>query len=85
MKFNNCEHWTKKFDSEWDYNQKVNCGSPNYKLYLSKEEIINEGKADKLYDKIKSCFNNYSNNNEFTLDELNKILDIINENKERID
>ena len=69
-----------KFDIEWNYNQKVNAGSPDYRLYLSKEEIINEIKAEELYKKLHNHFGGYGNNSgEFSLSQLERILEIVNE------
>jgi hypothetical protein len=70
-----------KFDIERDYEQKVNAGSPNYKIYLSKEEIIDEIKADKIYQYIRDkYFNGYGRNaNKFTLNQLERIINIVNE------
>jgi hypothetical protein len=69
-----------KFDMEWDYREKVNCGSPNYKLYLSKEEILDEIKAEELYSKVRDSFDSYGGNNgKFTLNQLERIKNIIDE------
>ena len=70
-----------KFDIEYDYVQKVRCGSPDYKIYLSKEEIIEEVKCEELYSDIKNnYFGGYGRNNgKFTLDQLERIMSIINE------
>lgn len=70
-----------KFDIEFDYRQKSNMASPAYKLYLSKEEITNEIKAEEMYRKLNSHFVECINNNgKFTLDQLERILSIVNEN-----
>lgn len=71
-----------KFDIEYDYVQKTNIGSPDYKLYLSKEEIINEIETEELYTEVKKYFGNWRNIGKFTLSQLKQILDIVNENRE---
>lgn len=71
-----------KFDIEFDYVQKTNIGSPDYKLYLSKEEIINEIGTEELYREVKNHFGDWHNRNKFTSRQLNQILDIISVNGE---
>jgi hypothetical protein len=68
-----------KFDIERDYEQKVNAGSPDYKIYLSKEEIIDEIKADEIYKSIRNEFDGWKNVNKFTLNQLQRIKNIIDE------
>lgn len=74
--------WLEKFDIEFDYVQKTNIGSPDYKLYSSKEEIINEIETEELYREVKNHFGDWHNRNKFTLSQLKQILDIANENSE---
>lgn len=72
-----------KFGIEYDYVQKTNMGSPDYKLYLSKEEIINEIKAEEIYRELNNYFGSYGNSKgKFTLDQLERIINIVNENNE---
>jgi hypothetical protein len=70
-----------KFDMERDYVQNVRVGSPDYKIYLSKQEIIDEIKAEEIYDTIRHDFDSWKNANKFTLDQLERIKSIINECK----
>lgn len=76
--------WSKwsetQFDKESDYRNKID-GSCDYKLYLNKEEIIEEHKANDLYRNIRDkYFERYGGNNgKFTLDQLERIMNIINE------
>ena len=71
-----------KFDIEFDYVQKTKYGSPDYKIYLSKEEIVEEIKCEELYDQIQNTFGRYGrNNNKFNLNQLQRIVDIIKEIK----
>lgn len=65
-----------KFDVELDYKQKVSYGSPNYKLYTSLSEIIDEEKSNKIYKYLRSVFNEYSGVH-ISLEALEKIQDII--------
>lgn len=69
--------WEEKFDREFNYTQKVNRGSANYKLYRNLDEIILEEKANSLYDKIKRYFNDWSRPTEMTLEKLEQINKII--------
>lgn len=68
-----------QFDIEDDYRQKTNIGSPDYKLYTSKEEILAEIKTEDLYTDIKRYFSSWSNSNKFTLNQLERIKDIVKE------
>ena len=70
-----------QFSIEYDYRQKYTYGGADYKLYLSKEDVIKEKKADDLYYGIKSKFSSYKNS-VFTLDQLERITKIIEENEE---
>lgn len=65
-----------QFSVEDNYRNKYTIGGADYKLYLCKEEILKEIVADTLYDRIKSKFSGYKNS-EYTLEQLNKIKDII--------
>jgi hypothetical protein len=75
VKFNNYED---TFEVDNDYRQKYKRGGADYKLYLSKDEVINIEKADDLHYEIKSKFSGYGNT-EFTLDQLERIYSIIKE------
>lgn len=78
------DKWSEvQFDKESDYRNKTE-GSCDYKLYLSKEEIIEEHEADKLYKNIRDkYFDRYGGNNgKFTLDQLKRFMEIIKENEE---
>lgn len=66
-----------KFNIEDDYREHYTVGSANWKLYGSKEEIINEFKAEKLYSKVKGCFSGWKNNSKYSLSQLQDILNII--------
>jgi len=73
-----------QFDIEDDYRQKTNIGSPDYKLYTSKEEILAEIKAEELYTDVKRYFSSWSNDNKFTLDQLERVKDIVKESEEEL-
>ena len=51
--------WEYKFDSTNDYEEPCKYGSPDRKLYLSKEEIIRELDFDDMVWEIKSVFTSY--------------------------
>jgi len=69
-----------QFSKEDNYRDKTDC-SYNYQLYLNKEEIIEEEKAEGLYRNIRNTyFERYScNNGRFTVNQLEGIMNIINE------
>lgn len=69
-----------KFDIDFDYQQKVNRGESNYKLYTTREEVLNRIKANQLHGEIKSKFSEFGDT-KYTLDQLERIMTIINENK----
>jgi hypothetical protein len=71
-----------QFIVDEDYSQKVKAGGSNYRLYSSKEEVIREYKSEKLYTSIRNNFNDFDNNNKFSLEQLEKIMDIINKNND---
>lgn len=53
----------------------------DYKLYLNKEEVIEEIKAESLYSELQKQFGGCGkNNNKFTLDQLKRIKEIVDEN-----
>lgn len=82
VKFNNWQEY--QFDIEFDYRNKYTAGGADYQLYLSKQEVVNEKESNNLYKYIQTEFNGYSGNKgKFTLDQLRRIMDIINENKEK--
>jgi hypothetical protein len=69
-----------KFDIELNYAQKVNRGESDYRLYESKEELINEVKSEDIYSGIRNYFyNKYNNDRDLTLDQLQRINAIIEE------
>lgn len=68
-----------KFKIDDDYKQVWICGGADYKLYLTKQDIFDEIEMDKLHSNIKSEFNSFNNNNKFTLDQLQRIIEIIKE------
>lgn len=72
----------KKFNVEDDYREHYTCGGADYKLYLSKQSIFDEVESETIYTQITSVFNGWKNNNKFSLDQLRKIKDIVEDNKE---
>lgn len=76
VKFNN--GYEEKFDKEHDYIN-ISKYSADYQLYLTKQEIVDKMEINKLYEKIQYNFNNWNNNNRFNLDQLRRIVNIIDE------
>ena len=69
-----------KFSVEDDYRQKTIYGGADYKLYLNRQEVIDEKEANDIYYFIRYKFDGYGcNNNKFTLNQLRRIRDIIKE------
>lgn len=69
-----------KFDIGFDYQRRVNYGESDYKLYMTRDEVLNRVKANQLHGKIKSKFSEYGDT-KYTLDQLERIMAIINENE----
>ena len=67
-----------QFSIEDDYRQKYNCGGADYKLYLSKDEVVEEKEAEEIYSQIRHKFSAYKNS-EYTLEQLKRIKSIIGE------
>lgn len=76
VKLNTSWEQIEKFEVEFDYRQKVSCGSSDYKLYVSLEDIINERKAEKICDKLRSIFSSWNKPN-ISLSTLEKIEEMI--------
>lgn len=68
-----------KFEIENDYREHYTCGGADHKLYVSKQEILDEHESNQLYDGIKSCFSNWVNNDKYSLDQLRRIKAILEE------
>lgn len=68
-----------KFKIDSDYRNKYTYGGFDYKLYVSRQEILDEKESERLYGDIKRDFSDWNNNNKFTLDQLRRISKIINE------
>ena len=76
VKLNTSWEQTEKFEVEFDYRQKAWCGSSDYKLYTSLEEIINERKAERICDKLQHIFRGWSRP-KISLSTLEKIEELI--------
>ena len=50
----------------------------SYKLYTSRDELLNIIEADRLYDEVRKEFSSY-HNSRFTLKQLEQIVSIINQ------
>lgn len=73
----------RKFNKEDDYRDKFEYGGANYQLYLTKEDIIDEQRTEKLYRRLSREFSSYENNNGFSLGQLQKIEKILNLKEEK--
>ena len=49
----------------------------SYKLYTSRDELLNIIETDRLYDEVRKEFSSY-HNSKFTLEQLKQMLSIIN-------
>ena len=67
-----------KFVKEFDYVERVTRGEGSYKLYTSRDELLNIIEADRLYDEVRKEFSSY-HNSRFTLKQLEQIVSIINQ------
>jgi len=76
VRFNNGRE--EKFDKK-DNHINISKYSADYQLYLTKQEIVDKMEINKLYEKIQYNFNNWNNNNRFNLDQLRRIVNIIDE------
>jgi hypothetical protein len=53
--------------------------SPSFKVYLNKQEILDELEKGKLYDTIKrQYFSTFSNSNKFSLQQLRDVAKVLN-------
>lgn len=66
-----------KFDIANDFRQVYSYGGADYRLFLSKEEIMDYMNSERIYDYIKSKFNNWDNRGKFSLEQLKAIEEII--------
>lgn len=67
-----------KFDIDLDYQQKVDRGESDYKLYMSREQVLNRMKANDLYYEIRKKFDTFGDS-PYTLEQLEAIMDILSE------
>lgn len=70
-----------KFDIENDYREHYTYGGADWKLYKSKQEILDEMEYNNIYDNMKSIFGGYRGYGgcSLTLDQLRRINTIIKE------
>lgn len=66
-----------KFDITQDFRHYYTIGSADYKLYLSKDEILEDMECEKLYNDIKNLFSSYDNNRKYTLKQLQKVKELL--------
>jgi len=80
-KFNNWQEY--QFEIESDYRNKYTYGGADYQLYLSKDEVVKEMEAEELFSELRNHFGGWGKNaNKFSLNQLQRIISIVNENKE---
>jgi hypothetical protein len=78
VKFDECKEY--QFSIEDDYKNTYTAGGSDYQLYLTKQDIFDEIEAENINSEIQTAFGSYGRNNgTFTLDQLRRIKDIINE------
>lgn len=68
-----------QFSVEDNYNEKEKAGGADYKLYESKDDIIKELKSKSLYNEIKDKFSNNFDMAAYSIDQLERIMRILNE------
>jgi hypothetical protein len=68
-----------QFNIEDEYRNKYTAGGADYQLYLTKQDILDEVEVETIHSEIRSAFGDYRNNGKFTLEQLRRIRDIINE------
>lgn len=66
-----------KFDITQNFRHYYTVGTADYKLYLSKDEILEDMECEKLYNDIKSLFSSWHNDRKYTLDQLQKVMEIL--------
>lgn len=77
MSLENIDNWC--FEGEViKVGRKYTSGGADYKLYLSREEVIEEKEANEIYRQIKHEFDGYKND-KYTLDQLKRIKSIVEE------
>ena len=69
-----------KFDITNNFNHYYTCGGQDYELYLSREDILKDIKSERLYREIKTRFSDWKNKQRYTLEQLESINKIINNN-----
>lgn len=68
-----------KFDIQNNFSHYYTVGGQDYELFLSKEDIIRYIESEELYSKLQSLFSGWKNNGKYTLEQLQKIDEIVNE------
>lgn len=66
-----------RFDITQNFKNYYTVGCANYKLYLSKDKILEDMKCEKLYSEIKNLFSSWENERSYTLDQLQKVKEIL--------
>ena len=68
-----------KFDVTNDFRQVYTYGGADYSLYLSKQDIYDDMECERLYGKIRDKFSGWNTKENFSLEQLQLICEIINQ------
>lgn len=66
-----------KFDITQNFRHYCTVGSVNYKLYLSKDDILEDMECEKLYKDIKNLFSSWDNDRKYTIKQLQKVKELL--------
>lgn len=71
------QYGEEKFDLTNNFAQYYAVGSRDYKLYLSKEDILKDIEGEKIYSEIKKALSGWKNERKYTLEQLQKVKEIL--------
>lgn len=66
-----------KFDITQNFKHYYTVGSADYVLYLSRDDILKDMECENLYREIKYLFSSWENEGTYTLDQLQKVKEIL--------
>lgn len=72
-----CLYDTELFDATQNFMHYYGVGSADYVLYLSKDDILQDMECEKIYSEIKNLFSLGENERRYTLDQLQKVKEIL--------
>lgn len=70
-----------KFNIKNNFHQIYVCGGADYKLYLSKQDVLNDIESENIYQEIKNDFMASRNHKKLSLEQLRKIKEILDDTK----